>query len=101
VSRRAEGEVWFSGGLSPAIDFGSSYPELPMQPIRLRGGHYVSGALFAASPAGLLKATELLREARRGRKSQFRMVRQFGLGNVILFFARMIDLSSVERALSR
>lgn len=101
VSSRADGDRWFSAGLASASDFAAAFPSVENQSIKLRKERYVSGALYATTPAGLQQAAHIFREARRSRKNQFKLVLQFGVGSVIKYFARQIDLPGAEQALSR
>lgn len=98
---RARGEVWYAAGLADASAFRARYPEIPASTIRLREGRFVSGALYAASPAGLLQGQELFRHARRNRRSQAAMVARFGLHNLALYGVGAMSLSRAERALAR
>lgn len=95
------GNRWFSAGLARATDFASAYPGIDMRPIKLKGCKFVSGALYATTSEGLQAAVETFRQARRGRKSQFKLVSQFGFGNVIRYFLGSVSLPVAERILTR
>lgn len=95
------GNRWFSAGLARAADFASTYQGIEMRPIKLKGCKFVSGALYATTSEGIQAAVEIFRQARRGRKSQFKLVSQFGFGNVIRYFLGSVSLPAAERILTK
>jgi hypothetical protein len=92
---------WYAFGLCRLNDYVAAYPEVHKEAIHLRGGSMVSGALYAASPAGFRHAFDLIDVLQRSRKSQLRMAMRLGVGNMIRFFLRRLDLRDGERILGR
>ncbi|MBX7135326.1 MAG: NTP transferase domain-containing protein [Fimbriimonadaceae bacterium] len=101
VAKRASLERWYSTGLSPLEGFRASFPEAETQALKLREGKYLSGALYAASPAGLIHALDLLTAMRRNRKSQAAMAWKLGPVNLARYVLGRISLADAERIVGK
>lgn len=97
VESRAREDRWYSAGLTPTPTFLETYPGVPVESLRLREGRYLSGALYAANPAGLRHAIDVIRGMRRSRKSQLSMAFRLGPLNLIRYFTGRISLGQAER----
>ncbi|MCH7904280.1 MAG: nucleotidyltransferase family protein [Armatimonadetes bacterium] len=96
--RRDEEQVrWFAAGLCEHKQFSAKYPGFPIHPIRLRDGAFVSGALYAASPAGFLHAVNEIDRFARSRKSQLAMLWKLGPWAVICYLMHRISIADAER----
>ena len=92
---------WLAAGLCRASDFRAEFPRIPCQPIALSDGAFVSGALFAASPAAFLKALDLLAEMSASRKNQARMLLRLGPWTVLRYLMRRVSVREAEELLGR
>lgn len=101
VANRANHDRWYSTGLSPLEGFRASFPEAEAQALKLREGKYLSGALYATSPAGLVHALDLLTALRRNRKSQAAMAWKLGPLNLARYALGRISLSDAERIVGK
>lgn len=101
VAVRADHERWYSTGLSPLSGFSERFPEAEVQSLKLREGKFLSGALYATSPAGLIHALDLLTAMRRNRKSQAAMAWKLGPFNLARYALGRVSLSDAERIVGR
>lgn len=93
-------ERWYAGGLCSQRAFRERFPSWESSPIFLREGRYLSGGFFAATPEGLTFGRDLFNSIRHSRKNQFAMVKKFGFGAMLRYFARMMSVADAERRLS-
>jgi CTP:molybdopterin cytidylyltransferase MocA len=101
VADRANHGRWFAAGLTPVGTFREAYPEAEATPLKLRGGRFLSGALYATSPEGLQHALELISDMRRSRKSQLGMAWKLGPFNLARYLLGRVSLSDAERIMGR
>lgn len=102
VERRGPfGEKWFAAGLCLQSDFRRVFPGAESIPLRLKDEPLLAGGFYAASPAGLFHAVDLLQSIRHSRKSQFQMARSLGFLNLVRYFIRGIDLAGAEQLAGR
>jgi len=93
--------AWFAAGACPIQAFRGAYPQVPVKGIRLVEGVFVTGTLFAASPAGFDLAHSIVSEFRRHRKSAVRMLLRLGLGTCLRVIAGRANQGHAERAVSK
>ncbi len=94
-------EKWFAAGLCRQRDFRVAFPEAESIPLRVKGEPLLAGGFYAASPAGLFHAVDLLQSIRHSRKSQFQMARSLGFLNLVRYFLKGIDLARAEQLAGR
>lgn len=101
VEERAATGNWLAIGLCSLTAFAAAFPEVPAGALRLREGRFVSGALYAGTPAAFESCLERIRQLRKSRKSQLGMVAQIGLGSAIRFVLGLVDHATAEKKLSQ
>lgn len=99
--RVGSAERWYAAGLSSARAFRAEFPELPMRALRLREGRLVSGALFAASPAGLRHGLDVFDYMRHHRRRLWTMLRRVGPGSMLRYSLGLATLGHAEGAIGR
>jgi CTP:molybdopterin cytidylyltransferase MocA len=101
VVQRAQADRWCAAGLTPAHRFREVYPEATFRALRLREGPQLSGALYAASPAGLRAALDLAGSIRRSRKNQLAMAWKLGPFAMLRYLSGRVSMPTAEAILGR
>ncbi len=101
VESRSVSGAWLAAGLTREHRFREVFPDMPVRSLRLRPHRMVSGALFAASPAGFSAAADLIRKARASRKSQLAMAFNLGFGNLLRYLTTGVSVFQAERIIGR
>jgi len=101
IEGQARNAEWLGAGLTSQEAFVKNYPNVSTQSIKLSDGRFLSGSLYAATPAAFENAIEMFRAARRSRRNQSRMVLQFGLWNLIRYLLRRISSAQAPEVLAR
>jgi GTP:adenosylcobinamide-phosphate guanylyltransferase len=94
-------ERWLAAGLTTLAEFQKLFPGIEPHPINLKDGEYLSGALYAASPAAFLHAISLLDAMSRSRKNQFAMLWKLGPWTIMRYLLHRVSLSDAEQRLGR
>lgn len=97
IESRAKEERWYAAGLCPARRWKEQFPDAPAKTLRLREGAFLSGALYAASPAGIRHSLEWIRTMIGSRKSRLSMARKLGARNLISYATGRLTISDAER----
>lgn len=92
---------WLAAGLTSKSEFAEEFPAIKSKPIRLKDGAFLSGALYAASPAGFRHALSMIEGMSQHRKNQLAMVARLGPWTVVRFLCRRIGLAEAELTLGR
>jgi GTP:adenosylcobinamide-phosphate guanylyltransferase len=81
-------------GLVSADTIRAKYPETRRTYLKLRGGWYSGANLFAFLTPEARRAADFWQRAEQFRKQPWRLVRSFGLGALLLFLTRRLDLDA-------
>lgn len=92
---------WMATGLVALDDFRKAFPRVATQPIVLKDGSYLSGALFAASPEAFFGALDLINEMSNSRANQAAMLWKLGPWTVVRYLMHQVSLSEAAQRLSR
>ncbi len=98
----AKAEVAF--GMTPISVIETAYPETvstPMQVHALRDGGYTTCNLYALTNDRALRAAEVMRGGGQFRKRNWRILKAFGLFNLIGYRYKLYSLQGLARAASR
>lgn len=98
LSHAADG---FSAGLIREEALQSAYPGAPAKYVRFREGRFVAASVYGGSHHAFEKAIHVLENAVRNRKSQLKLLWQFGIGNLLRYGFGWATLKQAESALSR
>ena len=94
--------TWLATGITSRESIERSFGHVPgVRYVKLSGGQYVGGGLFAASQEGFHSALDLLTSLADNRKSQLGMARKFGFLDAIRYFTGRLSIEGAERAGSR
>lgn len=96
-----EQERWLAVGLTTLQDFKAEFPGIKNQPIRLRDGDFLSGALYATSPEGFLHAINVIDEMSKSRKSQLSLLMKLGVWTVLCYLMHRVSISDAEEKLGK
>lgn len=94
-------QKWYAAGLTRLDEFEAAFPGFPAHPFRLAEGHMLSGALFAASPAGFWQGASLFEAMRQSRRSQLGMVRRLGVVPLLRYLTGRVTLRDAEGIIGR
>ena len=94
-------ERWLAAGLTGLEEFREQFPSIGTQPIRLRDGDFLSGALFATSPAAFLNAIALIDEMSKSRKNQVALLMKLGFWTVIKYLMNRVSIADAEEKLGK
>ncbi|MBL8048863.1 MAG: nucleotidyltransferase family protein [Chthonomonas sp.] len=90
----------FTGGAAVSLTtldkFRRAYPDVPTKALRLREGHFLSGAIFACDDRSFVTLTKSVAEFREKRKSPLAMVGKFGWGNLVRYMLGRLDREQAE-----
>jgi hypothetical protein len=101
VDQRLPYSTWFAGGLSPFGEAKQKFPGAELEALHLREGGFLAGSMFATTVQGMKQGKDFFNAIRHNRKSQFKMLREIGLGTMIRFFLRRISLGEAETRLGQ
>lgn len=87
-------------GLVGADTIRAAYPESQRTYLRFRGGAYSGANLFYFATPAAKAAAGFWRRVEHDRKQPWRMVRHFGLANLVAFGLRALDLDGAFRRAS-
>lgn len=93
----SECQKWFAAGLTPKAAVTAEFPDVEMKYLKLERTRFASGALYAASPEAVEYAAEKLQRSGKNRKSQLKLLLQFGFSDIIKYFLGRISLDDAER----
>ena len=79
----------------------AAYPDTTRTWIRLRGESWTGANLFGFLTPRARRAAEFWVRSERNRKQPWRLVRTFGLGSLLLFALRRLDLDAMMARISR
>lgn len=95
------GEYWFAAGLCPYQAFLEILPGFEYPHIKLKDGNYMSGAFYATSRAGFLKAAEQFRGFSDNRKNQLKMLIQIGVWPLLKYLFHQVSMVEAEQRLGK
>lgn len=101
VERRASSERWLAAGVTTLGEFKEILPRSPVQPVNLKDGSFLSGALYAASPSAFFHAISLLGEMSQSRKNQFAMIVKLGVWSVVRYLLHRVTVEEAEQRLGK
>lgn len=90
------GELWYAAGLCRSEDFDRRFPKWDHPNIHLREGNFMSGAYYATSRQGFLKAADLFEALSNSRKSQLKVLTRFGITTIIKYFLHQLTIPLAE-----
>jgi CTP:molybdopterin cytidylyltransferase MocA len=96
-----EADTWFAAGITPRERVQNALPGAPYKYLRLRDGHFASGALFATNHRGLRSAHGIFEAVHRNRKSQLRMLLGLGPGPLFAYATGRLSIDGAERSAGR
>ena len=91
----------FCLAMVPETILRASFPDSQRTYLPMRGERYSGANLFLFRTQGSRRAAEFWRRAEAFRKQPWRLVSFFGLGSLVLFMFRRLDLASAMQRVSR
>ncbi len=98
---RPDHEKWFAAGVTTSEAFQAVFPRMPVVPINLKDGSFLSGALYSASRAGFFHAIDVIETMSRSRKNQLAMLLKLGPLTVLRYLFHQVTLDDAEVRLGR
>ena len=92
---------WLAAGLTTLDEFQAILPRITSQAINLKEGAFLSGALYAASPAAFYNALSVLEKMSNSRKNQLAMLVKLGPWTIVRYLLHRVSVSDAEQRLGR
>lgn len=94
-------DQWLCVGVCSREQVEFELPRAPFKYVKLAEGEFATSSLYAATFGAVRRATDILDQLSKDRKSQFAIARRFGFGNLLRFFFGKLSMADVEQIASQ